>query len=435
MSFRFMQPAIFLTTQSSAGMGTREQAAAAPWTGTESLHDSTLRMLNDGHKRLRTPTRAPRLQTNVSLHPAPKMVASTGERLANARDKTSVYVLQQQDMTEEERNKFRKELKDKFSPVARPVPATLQGLTSLANERIDDAIARGLFKNIPRGKGKNVERDYNANSPFIDTTEYFMNKIIQKQDIVPPWIEKQQELIKAVNTFRSRLRNDWRRHAARLIASMGGSLDDQIRQAQSFALAEGKINPKQVKGETMTKIDSQGSLSTVTIVGKPESQSTSMTVSETAPKDAPQPRDQQLSEIRHQDSTTVLPMPYPFRDPSWQRAESAYHNLAIAEINDLTRSYNLMAPKIAQKHYYNLQRELNRCFAEVAPTLADEIAHRARAPRVKVELIGHQVGSAMDKFGGTGHVATIKDEDARRGYGFREFWKDLFKRRGNSMKT
>ena len=36
-----------------------------------------------------------------------------------------------------------------------------------------------------------------------------MNKMIQRQDIVPPWIEKQQELVKTANVFRGRLRADW----------------------------------------------------------------------------------------------------------------------------------------------------------------------------------------------------------------------------------
>ena len=154
---------------------------------------------------------------------------------------------QQEDMSEKQREEFRKELKSRFQPGARPMPTTLQGLTSLANERIEDAIARGQFKNIQRGKGVNTERDYNANSPFLDTTEYFMNKIIQKQEIVPPWIEKQQELVKSLHIFRGRMRNDWKRHAARSIASRGGTLQQQLERAQAFALAEVKINPPQTQ--------------------------------------------------------------------------------------------------------------------------------------------------------------------------------------------
>ena len=125
-------------------------------------------------------------------------------------------------------------------------------------------------------------------------------------------------------------------------------------------------------------------------------------------------------------SERVLPMAYPFRDPEWDKAENAYHSLAVAEINATARSYNLMAPKMAQKPYYALHRELNRCYAEVAPTLADEILTRSRKGPIRVAVSMHKEGSLMDKFQGTGHVARVRDESTEKGYGFKQFWRDLF---------
>ncbi|KAJ4533979.1 hypothetical protein HRR80_004646 [Exophiala dermatitidis] len=437
-------------------------------------------MLDDSHKRLRTPFRTPAIPQKVNLRPAPKKSVSAADRLANARDKTSIYAIaQQHDMSQDERDKWRKELKDRFSPGARPMPTTLQGLSSLANERIEDAIARGQFKNIPRGKGKNVERDYNANSPFLDTTEYFMNKIIQKQEIVPPWIEKQQELVKAVASFRGRLRNDWRRHAARMISSTGGSVEDQIRRAKGYALAEERVNPRVQKVESLSAISSDGNLTNITVeeriaageraepeeaveirvteesAQQSETGASKTTATSTAQQDTTHtatPLDTEVDTptpppIESTSSTTnsapqqpqprlrpsVLPMPYPFRDPIWEKAELAYHSLAVKELNDLTRSYNLMAPKIAQKPYYNLQRELNRCFADVAPTLADAILERSRKPAVKIAVMGHREGGVLERFGEgigaekyRGHEGRIRDEVEGKGYGFREFWRDLF---------
>ena len=404
-------------------------------------------MLDDSHKHIKTPpARGP--PRNANLKPLPREKTSTGQRLANARDKTSIYALAQQpDMTEEDREKLRKEMKERFSPAARPMPTTLQGLTSLANERIEDAIARGQFRNIPRGKGMNVERDYNANSPFLDTTEYFMNKIIQKQEIVPPWIEKQQELVKLVSNFRSRLRNDWKRHAARSISSKGGSPEEQIRRAQAFALAEQRQNPKEMKVERLSEINSDGALSIVTVmetsepsVVSGESQpDTTITITETSPENAPLAENAKMtaseeisasespSETPSNKSPTILPMAYPFRDPQWEKTENAYHTLAVNELNSITRSYNLMAPKIAQKPYYTLKRELTRCFADVAPVIADEIAQRARVPKVKMEIVGHREGGIVEKFG-SGHIARVRDEDVKRGYGFKQLWRDLFRR-------
>ena len=391
--------------------------------------------------------RAPPLSVDMRMKKAVKK--SQGERLANARDRTSVYALSQdQHLTEAEKEAMRKQMKEQFTAGARPMPATVQGLAALANERIEDAIARGQFKDIARGKGKNVERDYTASSPFIDTTEYFMNKIIQKQEIVPPWIEKQQELVKAAAIFRSRMRADWKRHAARVISSKGGSVDEQVRRAEAYAAAEAAMNPKKTHTEALSDIDEEGRLSQVTVSESPtsaiESEDIKITVSEDLVTRPPSPDSSKNSDSLLESSDdsarktpiaenpSVLPQQAlsppastrPFRDPSWQALENAYHTLAIADLNSLTRSYNLQAPDLAKKPYFSLDRELCACFADIAPQLADEIRERARRPqKVRVEVVGHRPGGVLDRFGG--EKARVWDE-RRPQYGWKEFWRDLW---------
>ncbi|WPH00219.1 Hypothetical protein R9X50_00304200 [Acrodontium crateriforme] len=436
----------------SAGKQTRDLAGAQPWTGTESVEDASLRMLNDAYKPLRVPSKIPgvRGMPNKVDTGRPKDRLSTGSRLANARDKTSVYaVLKDPNMSDEEREKFRKELKQRFEPGSRATPATMAGLASLANKRIEDAIARGQFKNLPRGQ--KIERDYNASSPFINTTEYFMNKIIQKQEIVPPWIEKQQELISTATKFRSRLRSDWRRHAARSIASMGGSLDSQIALAGEYALAESIANPKVKEREQVNTVNSDGHLSHITLAGELKSGAQDDEI--TAKKEikiieqivnddgslkspeqqitimAEQPEEQAIASAG-QENDAINPerrqatVP-PFRDPHWEKIEGPYLKAAIDNLNSLTRSYNLMAPNLAKKPYFSLDREMKACFADVAPQLADSIRQRALAPKIKgIEVIGHTPGGVLDKFS-MDKAAHVYDERKPQ-YGFKEFWKDLF---------
>ena len=432
-------------SQTSAGKGARDIAAAKPWSGTEKLEDAALRMLNDAHKPLRgtgsrklpTPRAAP---ISVDMRIKKAVQRSQGERLANARDRTSVYALSQDStMSESEREQVRKTLKERFTAGARPMPGSVQGLAALANERIEDAIARGQFKSIPRGKGTNVERDYNANSPFLDTTEYFMNKIIQRQEIVPPWIEKQQELVKAAAVFRGRIRADWKRHAARVIASKGGSLEAQVKRAEAYAAAEAANNPKLKKTESMTEIDHEGKLSQLTVTETPtpssgtsdsririteESISKSSTPADppvTSEQDATPPR---ASTEQPQSISSPLPRVAPFRDQAWESLELAYHSLAIKELNNLTRTYNLQAPDLAKKPYFSLDRELRSCFADIAPQLPNEIKERARRPeRVRVEIVGHRPGGMVDKFS----TDKVKVYDSRKpNYGFKQFWQDLW---------
>ena len=400
-------------------------------------------MLNDAHKPLRG-AGSPKIPTprgppaSVDMRMKKAVQKSQGERLANARDRLSVYTLSQDPtLSEKEREQMRKTLKERFTSGARPMPGSVQGLAALANERIEDAIARGQFKNIARGKGKNVERDHTASSPFLDTTEYFMNKIIQKQEIVPPWIEKQQGLVKAAAVFRGRLRADWKRHAARMIASKGGSLEAQVKRAEAYAAAEAANNPKASKTESLSEIDHKGRLSQVTVTETPtpcsDTVDSKITVSEDLASDTPDPSQAQLDSSgidippasnAEAPQRSPLPRVAPFRDPEWQSLEHAYHTLAITELNNLNRSYNLMAPDLAKKPYFSLDRELRSCFGDIAPQLPNEIRERAKRPeKIRVEVVGHRPGSVLEKF--TSDKVKVYDS-TKPNYGFKDFWRDLW---------
>lgn len=239
-----------------------------------------------------------------------------------------------------------------------------------------------------------------------------MNKMIQRQDIVPPWIEKQQELVKAANVFRARLRNDWKRHAARTIASRGGSLQEQMKLAARYAEAERLENPR--KGEEVLKTVTIGLTTIKTVIGDGSGE----------------PVRPDMAALNNQpaekhDVAPEIPEPVaPFRAPSWVAAEMSYLNLAVNNLNSITRSYNLMAPELAKKPYFSVERELRACYADVAPQLAMEIKERAIRPtKVMVEQIGHKSGGVLERF--AGETAVVHDSKKPL-YGFKEFWNDLF---------
>jgi hypothetical protein len=289
------------------------------------------------------------------------------------------------------------------------------------------------FQNIPRGKA--IERDARADNPFLDTTEYIMNKMIQRQDIVPPWIEKQQELVKAAHVFRARLRNDWTRHAARSIASRGGSLQEQMRRAEINALSERLYNPKRRAVEQIavpTNATSDPVMVNITqeaaTPGTPTSPpSIEISVeTENGELKVAQSTDRKdkVTESPAPQSDTPIPLPPPFRLPEWEHAEQSYLTLAVTNLNNITRSYNLMAPNLAKKPYFSLERELRSCYADVAPILAREIKDRAARPvRQLVEKVDHKPGGVLERF--TKDTAKIYDSK-RPQYGFKELWSDFF---------
>jgi hypothetical protein len=117
-------------------------------------------------------------------------------------------------------------------------------------------------------------------------------------------------------------------------------------------------------------------------------------------------------------------LPPPFRIPAWEAAELSYLNLAITNLNNITRSYNLMAPDLAKKPYFSLERELKSCYADIAPQLAQEIKERAMRPvKELVEKIGHKPGGVLERF--ATDQAKIYDSKKPK-YGFKDFWNDLW---------
>jgi hypothetical protein len=426
----------------AAGRGTRDIAAAQPWTGTESTEDAVLRMLTDAHKPLARELRGKPTLPNlrpVDMRITGQAKVSAGRKIAGAREKANQYTglgLKDGDkgLSDAEKEAMRKEFRARFKPGAGVMPTSVTGLAELANKRIEDAISRGQFKNIPRGK--DVARDKRADNPFIDTTEYIMNKMIKRQDIVPPWIDKQQELVKAANTFRSRLRNDWKRHAARTIASRGGSLESQMRRAEECAKAEEIHNPK--KRNTDQIAVSSGATDDVImqrlreVVVEEIVEPTVAAASDPA-EAASAVADVLYSEASATPTPSAAPDPQitasaPFRDPAWEATERSYMTLAIQNLNTLTRSYNLIAPELAKKPYFSLERELNSAFADVAPQLANEIKVRASRPaKSLVPPDSGGLGGVLDRFGGADlmHTARVYESKAPK-YGMKEFWRDLW---------
>lgn len=373
-------------------------SSSRPWTGEESTPDAVLRMLHDAKPTLKPELRGGNVQPgliNTRIRRGQQL--SAGQKVSRARDKASAYSEQsstpEHGLSAQEKEEMKREFRERFEPNSRPVAATISGMAALANERIERAMASGQFKHIQRGTA--VERDVMDN-PFVDTTEYLMNRIIKRQDIVPPWIEKQQELNREAERFRERLRNDWKRHAARMIASRGGSLQDQIKRAVGYAESERLHNP---------------------VLGAEP-----MAAAQTA-----QPTNDVGSNVEESG-----PLPKPFRDAEWEKTEFKYMNLAIERLNNMTRSYNLMAPDLAKKPYFSLERELASCYANTAPKVAKEIQERATRPAsttlsTKARPANAAAAGITGHLGGKDNVSIHLEAD-EKGYGLRDWWQDVWKK-------
>ncbi|ORY77284.1 hypothetical protein BCR37DRAFT_400543 [Protomyces lactucae-debilis] len=148
-------------------------------------------------------------------------------RVAKAREHTSSYKAKKA----HEKSKEYLSLEEKY----RPAPSSLEGLQSLAEERIDEARRNGAFKNLD-GKGKRL--DLAEAKSTIDRTEYFLNKIIKKQGALPPFVDAQVNVDRSIAAFRYSLQSLWIETCCKLIALSGGTLEAQRRRAEEYAEAE-----------------------------------------------------------------------------------------------------------------------------------------------------------------------------------------------------
>ncbi|GAO48848.1 hypothetical protein SAICODRAFT_24994 [Saitoella complicata NRRL Y-17804] len=380
-----------VTIPSSADKLTRQIAADRPWTGEESQADAVLRMLTDSHKPLRMRGVAPKIQDptfvggrvgSEPLQPPTGMSKrKTGHRLLAAKEGVLEYTLDKEtgtDARKKKRGPGHSSLAEKLSPgFEGGAAASIGGLRTLADSRIEAAIARGEFAKLP-GRGKPAVHDNLASSPFIDNTEYFLNRIIQRQGALPPWIEAQVELEERIEQFRAGLRDEWQRRVVRQIAFHGKSVDEQVARAEAYAESERLLE------DIEHKID-QGAID---------------------------PRADKV-----------------YRDPEWLKQEHRYHTLSLQEINSKTRSYNAQAPYSARRGYLALEKELLACYRDVAPTIGPELRERAkhgwvsaeeRQERKVKETLGE--GGLKDLFGG--EIIHVEKNDV---YGLREWWGDMKK--------
>ncbi|KAF9480164.1 hypothetical protein BDN70DRAFT_805663 [Pholiota conissans] len=97
-----------------------------------------------------------------------------------------------------------------------PNPTSIKGWNSLIEDKIENARKAGVFNSI-KGRGKPLERTTDEYNPFIAREEFLMNRIVQRNNAAPPWIEIQRELDTAVATFREILRQAWIRRTIRVL--------------------------------------------------------------------------------------------------------------------------------------------------------------------------------------------------------------------------
>ncbi|KAI5956948.1 hypothetical protein KGF54_000567 [Candida jiufengensis] len=175
-----------------------------PWDGSESTHDSNLRMIID--------TTPKPMNDPMSTFKA-KRKRSSNDRLSTAKDISLDYKLNKSP-EDKEKEKFREMYREKLLGPSmflnKSSLSSIDFVGSLAGNKINASINQqtGKFDSpeMNNVRGKPLSKEHLKN---CTDTNYFMNQVLNKQDILPPWIENQQSLGKTIVAFRANLDEMW----------------------------------------------------------------------------------------------------------------------------------------------------------------------------------------------------------------------------------
>ncbi|EGW30468.1 uncharacterized protein SPAPADRAFT_63296 [Spathaspora passalidarum NRRL Y-27907] len=163
------------------------------WQGDESKVDANLRMIID-----KTPK---------------PITKSLKDKLTSARDISLDYKLNKEfGVDPKEEDNFREMYKERLlgpTQLLSPHSASVDFVDSLASNKINASINRnGQFDNpeMVNVRGRPLSQEHLKN---CTDSNYFMNQILSRQQVLPPWIESQRGLNNQIDKFRSAVDDMW----------------------------------------------------------------------------------------------------------------------------------------------------------------------------------------------------------------------------------
>ncbi|CAN3372292.1 hypothetical protein DIRU0_B14466 [Diutina rugosa] len=168
----------------------KDIAQAQPWKGSESVIDGNLRMLMDS---------------------APKPMKNNGRRLHDAREASLDYKLNPKKSEDEQfREMYRERLLGPSMFKTNGPSSGVDLIGSVAGAKINASINQDTGKfdsaEMTSIRGKPLDRDHLRNST---DTNYFMNQLLNKQQVLPPFVESQQSIHSEITGLRKSLDDRW----------------------------------------------------------------------------------------------------------------------------------------------------------------------------------------------------------------------------------
>ena len=218
-------------------------------------------------------------------------------------------------------------------PLLAMVGAT-KGLAGIAEQKIVEALKSGqLQANSLRGRP--IPRDYNETNPYLQREEFVLNRMIQRQGAMPPWVQLNNDMQRDILFLRQRVQHAW---ICRALKNL-----DETNAWRDLAPVGVQWHAK----------------------------------SNDADNDLPSFR----IEPRNEAEQRTLEWVRAFRDAAWIRQESTYHEAAVHQLNQVIRAYNHVAPASARKILYTKPAFLASAIERAYPLLVEAVSARIQGLR------------------------------------------------------
>lgn len=200
----------------------KEIALSRPWTGKEAPQNTALRMLLDATGR-------PNLSIGENIgfvvrKPLGKELrpVRAGQQLRRKLESAQDHVLmyksdRRKNNEDQEQSEFRALYAEKFTPIG-----SFEKIRSLADQRIEEGRRNGGFDGLDKMRGRplNLPRL----DQHMDRTEHYLNSMLARQKVVPPWIEAQSGVNRRSTELRIYLVNQFEQELVSSLEKSGGIL-------------------------------------------------------------------------------------------------------------------------------------------------------------------------------------------------------------------
>ncbi|WFC99637.1 hypothetical protein MYAM1_002382 [Malassezia yamatoensis] len=220
--------------------------------------------------------------------------------------------------------------KDKEDKPLLGVVSAAKGMAGIAEMKIEEAIRKGTFKQNSL-RGKPIPYDSNEGNAHLQREEFILNRMVQRQNAAPPFVEMNMDMKKEERALRQNIQAAW---ICRAILDLEANAAYSSMEPVVVHWIENDASPSDIPEFTFdAHTDGQKSL---------------------------------------------IAWARDFRDGRWVYEQRNYHEAAVQQLNQTIRRYNNIAPYFARRLLYTKQGFIQDVLDRAFPLLIEAASARLR---------------------------------------------------------